>query len=88
MFPEHLRLQIKESDTALSNPKVKITFELDERASEIFQRRLHISECQDITSVLGELCLINHELRAYQHNKSSNEVSHIPLFYIIPADPL
>ena len=66
MFPEHLRLQIKESDTALSDPKVKITFDLDARASEIFQRHLHISEIQDNAAVLGELCLINFEINASQ----------------------
>ena len=68
MFPEHLRLQIKESDTALSNPKVKITFELDERASEIFQRRLHIKHYQNVEQVLGELCLINAENQLDQNH--------------------
>lgn len=86
-FPEHHRLQIKTSDTALTSTRVKITFELDESSAKRFQRRVHIKHYQNAEQILGALCLINAE-NQYEITPAKAKCSQIPLFEKLITDQL
>ena len=80
IFPEYIRLQIKDEQTALNSPKCSITFELDDLALSLLQQKIwHTQDLLDPEKVLRILSLVNAERKCfskpYNTSKAPDQLS-------------